>query len=150
MAAAASPLDNASLPADAGVRAELGYIASVEGLRGVAVAWVMLFHYCVVRSTGGKDPWIALADGSPALGAVIRNGYLGVDLFFLITGFLLALPWLRHADEGRPAPSAKAFYARRARRIVPAYYVQLFCLFFVFLPLLRGWDYWRQIGRAHV
>ncbi len=113
-------------------------------MRGVAALWVVLFHYTVMRATAENDPWIAAIDSFPALGAVIRNGYLGVDLFFLITGFLLTLPWLRARHEGRPAPSARDFYVRRIRRIVPAYYVQLFFLFFVFLPLLRGLAYWRQ------
>ena len=127
-----------------GVRAELGHIATVEGLRGVAVLWVILFHFCVVRSTGSRDPWIAFVDAMRPLAVVIRNGYLGVDLFFLITGFLLALPWLRNAARGLPAPSAMSVYERRVRRIVPAYYVQLAFLFFVCLPLLRGYEYWRQ------
>jgi peptidoglycan/LPS O-acetylase OafA/YrhL len=129
---------------DEGVRAEVGYIATIEGLRGVAVLWVMLFHYCVVRSTGAKDPWIALVDAWQPIALVFRNGYLGVDLFFLITGFLLTLPWLRNALEGRPAPSPTAFYERRARRILPAYYVQLAFLFLLFVPLLRSWGYLRQ------
>ena len=127
-----------------GVRAALGHIPAIEGLRGVAVLWVVLFHFCVVRSTGARDPWIAFVDSVQPLAIVIRNGYLGVDLFFLITGFLLALPWFRNAALGLPPPSATGFYERRIRRIVPAYYVQLAFLFFVFVPLLRGFDYLRH------
>ncbi len=74
----------------------------------------------------------------------MRNGYLGVDLFFLVSGFLLALPWFVRAARGEPAPSARGFYMRRVRRIVPAYYVQLAILFVVVLPLLRGPGYWRS------
>jgi len=143
MAATARPLESIAPPVE-GVRAGLGHIATVEGLRGVAVLWVILFHYCVVRSTGTRDPWIAFVDSVRPLAVVIRNGYLGVDLFFLITGFLLVLPWLRNADRGLPAPSPVSFYVRRIRRIVPAYYAQLAFLFFVCLPLLRGIEYWRQ------
>lgn len=144
MAISVSPPVTATRRADEGVREAIGYIAAVEGLRGVAVLWVMLFHYCVVRSTGARDPWIATVDASWVASVVIRNGYLGVDLFFLITGFLLTLPWFRNALQDLPAPAAAAFYERRVRRIVPAYYVQLAMLFFVFVPLLRGLDYWRQ------
>jgi peptidoglycan/LPS O-acetylase OafA/YrhL len=131
------------MDAERGVRGEVGFIAPVEGLRGVAVLLVMLFHYAVVIDPRFADPWIAAADAWLAAKVVVRNGMLGVDLFFLITGFLLVLPWLRHAGDGRPAPSATAFYRRRIRRILPAYYVHLLILFFVLVPLLRGIEYWR-------
>jgi peptidoglycan/LPS O-acetylase OafA/YrhL len=126
-----------------GVRAEVGFIAPVEGLRGVAVLLVMLFHYAVVLDARFADPWLARIDAWLPAKVVVRNGMIGVDLFFLITGFLLVLPWLRNADQGTPPPSAREFYRRRARRILPAYYVQLLVLFFVLVPLLRGLEFWR-------
>jgi peptidoglycan/LPS O-acetylase OafA/YrhL len=46
--------------------------------------------------------------------------------------------------RGQPAPSAREFYGRRVRRIVPAYYAQLVLLFAIVVPLLRGWDYWKS------
>lgn len=124
------------------VRSEVGYIPAIEGLRGIAVLWVVVFHYVVVRSGQVADPLIAWIDASPVARIIARNGYLGVDLFFLITGFLLTMPWFKHAMEGRRPPSAYEFYVRRARRIVPAYYVQLAVLFFVCVPLLNP-DLWR-------
>jgi peptidoglycan/LPS O-acetylase OafA/YrhL len=124
------------------VKGEVGYIPAIEGLRGVAVLWVVLFHYVVVRSGQFADPLIAWVDATRVTQIIVRNGYLGVDLFFLITGFLLTLPWFKHAAEGRPIPSARRFYIRRARRILPAYYVQLGVLFFVCVPLLNP-DLWR-------
>lgn len=121
-----------------GVRAEVGNIVAIEGLRGVAVLWVILFHYCIVRDPAVRDPWNAIVDSWYPLSVVVRNGYLGVDLFFLITGFLLMLPWFRHAAERRPAPRARDFYLRRARRILPAYYVHLLFLFGLVLPVMYG------------
>jgi peptidoglycan/LPS O-acetylase OafA/YrhL len=129
---------------DEGVRAGFGHIGAIEGLRGVAVLWVMAFHYVVLRSGRFDDPWLAVADAARPLQVVLGNGYLGVDLFFLITGFLLTLPWFRRAAEGRPAPSTRDFYVRRVRRIVPAYYVQLVVLFALFVPLLLGPGFWRN------
>lgn len=123
-------------PATGSVRAEVGDIPAIEGLRGVAVLWVMVFHYVVVRDGKFADAFIAALRDWPALDALVRNGYLGVDLFFLITGFLLTLPWFRHADAGLPPPHWRSFYVRRARRIMPAYYVQLVFLFFVVVPIL--------------
>jgi len=120
-----------------GVRREIGYIPAIEGLRGIAVLWVVVFHYVTVRSGRFVDPFVGWIDVFVPLKVIVRNGFLGVDLFFLITGFLLTLPWFKHAMEGRARPSTVEFYARRARRILPAYYVQLALLFFVFLPLLN-------------
>lgn len=126
-----------------GVRSEVGRVPGLDGMRGIAVLWVILFHYRVLGDAT-QDPWIAALGRVPLLDGVIRNGYLGVDLFFLISGFLLTLPWFVHAAAGRPPPPAREFYVRRVRRIVPAYYVQLALLFLLFVPALRGWDYWRH------
>jgi peptidoglycan/LPS O-acetylase OafA/YrhL len=124
-----------------GVRAEIGDIPAIEGLRGVAVMWVVLFHYLVLREGKYADPFIEAILALRPLHVLVRNGYLGVDLFFLITGFLLTLPWFKHALEGKPAPSIREFYWRRVRRIVPAYYVQLAFLAAVCLPALVGWRF---------
>jgi peptidoglycan/LPS O-acetylase OafA/YrhL len=122
---------------------EAGYVPAIEGLRGVAVLWVVLFHYFVVRDGRFDDPAIAAIEAVRPLNILVRNGYLGVDLFFLISGFLLTLPWFVRAARGAPPPSTREFYARRFWRIAPAYYVQLFVLFAVVLPLLKGIAYWR-------
>lgn len=126
-----------------GVRSEAGYIPAIEGLRGVAVLWVMVFHYVVVRDGHFDDPAIAAIASVHPLNVIARNGYLGVDLFFLISGFLLTLPWFLRAACGAAPPSTRDFYARRFWRIAPAYYVQLFILFAIVLPLLKGVTYWR-------
>ena len=70
----------------------------IEGLRAVAVALVVLFHADV--------PGVA-------------GGYVGVDVFFVISGFLITSLMLREVAETGEL-SLIAFYARRARRILPA------------------------------
>lgn len=122
-----------------GVRDEVGRIPGIEGLRGVAVLWVVFFHYLVLR----PDDVASRAIGSSLAGPLAGNGYLGVDLFFLISGFLLAMPWFVHDARGLPPPSMRDFYRRRFWRIAPAYYVQLLFLFAVVLPALRGTAFWR-------
>ena len=123
-----------------GVRAEAGNIGALDGLRGLSVTWIVLFHYTVLRD----DPWAAAMREAPVLGPAIAQGPFAVDLFFLISGFLLTLPWLMRARDGRPAPDTMSFYRRRILRIVPAYYVNLFALFAVVMPLLYGVTYWRS------
>jgi peptidoglycan/LPS O-acetylase OafA/YrhL len=73
-------------------------VTGLDGLRAVAVLLVIVFHL------------------SP--GAVV-GGYLGVDLFFVISGFLITSLLLReHRRSGRIA--LRAFWTRRARRLLPA------------------------------
>jgi len=81
-------------------RAKLGqgaYRADIDGLRAVAVASVVLFHLHV-RGFGG--------------------GYVGVDVFFVISGYLIT--GLLRKDIERGALSLKTFYLRRIRRLAPA------------------------------
>ncbi len=144
MATLATLTASTGVSADRGVRADVGHIPVLDGLRGIAVLWVVLFHYVVIRDTAFADPWIRAIETLHPLNVIARNGYLGVDLFFVISGFLLTLPWFLRAREGREAPSAGRFYARRFWRIAPAYYVQLFVLFALVLPLLKGAAYWRS------
>src|SRR6202050_2951298 len=70
----------------------------VEGLRAVAVLLVVLFHAGVPHLTGG---------------------YVGVDVFFVISGFVITGLLLRER-QGSGRTSILDFYARRCRRILPA------------------------------
>lgn len=84
----------------------LGYRPELDGLRAIAVALVILSHYVGSRLTAG--------------------GFLGVDLFFVLSGFLitrLLLEEWRHAGRIRIG----AFYGRRVARLLPA------------LALVAGW-----------
>lgn len=70
------------------------YRKDIQMLRGIAVLWVMLFHLT---------------------GTQYSSGFLGVDIFFVISGYLMA----RLYD-----PTAKAaFFIRRANRLLPAYFM---------------------------
>ena len=144
MSTITAPLEAAAAPAAEGVRVEAGYIPAIEGLRGIAVLWVVLFHYVVVREGRFDDPAIAAFTAVKPLDVLAHNGYLGVDLFFIITGFLLTLPWFLRDARGESSPSLREFYARRFWRIAPAYYVQLAVFFLVVLPILKGIAYWRS------
>jgi peptidoglycan/LPS O-acetylase OafA/YrhL len=100
VASSAPPLDRVLLSGDeAGTAPEdRGFRPDVQGLRAVAVALAVLFHAHV-----------------PGLG----GGYVGVDVFFVISGFVITGVLLRErASTG--STSILHFYSRRARRIIPA------------------------------
>ena len=90
------------VPEDGGF--SLGYRPQLDGIRAVAVVAVMLFHASI---------------GFNERGELLPGGYLGVDVFFALSGFLittiLAQEWLR-----RSRIDLRAFYARRALRLLPA------------------------------
>jgi peptidoglycan/LPS O-acetylase OafA/YrhL len=73
------------------------YRPDVDGLRAIAVLSVLLFH-------GGVS--------------VLSGGYVGVDVFFVISGFVIATKLTEEIDEGKF--SIANFYVRRIRRILPA------------------------------
>ena len=85
-------------------------LADLDGLRGVAIAGVLVHHFIVPLCTGGI--------GSPGAyaAAALRLSYTGVDLFFVLSGFLIGGILLDHRDS--PA-LLRTFYLRRFARIVP-------------------------------
>lgn len=108
-----------------------GRVQALDGIRGIAILWVFSFHSLALLGGGLGAPdagWTA---------ALAEKGLLGVQLFFVLSGYLLAMAWIRAAATGGPSPAIGRFYGRRAARILPAYWLHLAFLFGVLLPLLR-------------
>ena len=103
------------------LRAHVNYPA-IDVLRGIAATMVMVFHVIVL----GK--WESFPNS--AFGDIFRNGWVGVDLFFVISGFVITLATLRGYSNHGPA-FRQAFMKHRLARIVPLYFLSglvfLFC-----------------------
>jgi peptidoglycan/LPS O-acetylase OafA/YrhL len=112
------------------------YFPSLTGLRGVAAAWVLAYHgWLFAGSVSLRLPLGAVAlDFTP----LFRCGYFGVDLFFVLSGFLLALPFHRAAAAHKARPSLRRFWMQRCRRVLPAYWLQLAILACVYFYLGRA------------
>jgi peptidoglycan/LPS O-acetylase OafA/YrhL len=94
----------------------IAYRREIDGLRAVAVLPVILFH------TGC---------------AYVTGGFVGVDVFFVISGYLITAILIREIDEGNF--SIARFYERRARRLLPALVVVIACcLPFAWIWMLPG------------
>ncbi|WP_170164796.1 acyltransferase family protein [Thiocapsa rosea] len=105
---------------------------ALDGIRGLAILWVFAFHANALLVG-------VTADAPAGWGqSLAEKGLLGVQLFFVLSGFLLARPWMQATVAGTPYPSIGGFYARRARRIIPTYWLHLALLFGLVLPILRG------------
>jgi peptidoglycan/LPS O-acetylase OafA/YrhL len=83
--------------------ARAGYLPGLDGLRAISVVAVLLYH-AGVRSMPG--------------------GFLGVEVFFVISGYLITL-LLTREYSGASTISVRGFWGRRARRLLPALYVLL-------------------------
>ncbi|MEP7098586.1 MAG: acyltransferase, partial [Dokdonella sp.] len=95
------------------------YTPALTGLRGFAAAWVFAYH--AWQFSGGH----ALVIGPIDLTPLFAGGYYGVDLFFVLSGFLIGRPFLLARMHGQAMPSLRTFWTHRLRRVFPAYLVQL-------------------------
>ena len=76
------------------------YRKDIDGIRAIAVLAIIVFH---------------------AKAKVLPGGYLGVDIFFVLSGFLITSILVREQTDG--SFSIVRFYERRVRRILPALFV---------------------------
>lgn len=92
------------------------YFPELESLRGIAILLVFFFH-----ADGLLTPGHAAGIVEPPWFGFLRAGHIGVDLFFILSGFLLGRPFLAAAAAGR-MPSLRRYAERRALRILPLYW----------------------------
>jgi peptidoglycan/LPS O-acetylase OafA/YrhL len=105
-----------------------GRFPALDGIRGVAIIWVVLHN-----TTNPLPP--TLHGASHILAILVHSGWIGVQLFFALSGFLITGGLL---DTQRASNYFRAFYARRALRILPLYYTVLILLLIVLPELHRG------------
>lgn len=99
-------------------------VNGLDTLRAAAIALVLMYHYVVVVS------------GRPTFGFLTTIGWTGVDLFFVLSGFLIGNQIMSPLARGERF-SLKTFFARRLLRTLPNYHVVL-ALYFLFPALLGG------------
>jgi len=120
------------------------HLPALDGLRGLAILLVMAHHF------------LYSVDGSGLLGQSLlklaRMGWVGVDLFFVLSGFLITGILLDARDRvGQTATTAqyfRNFYARRILRIFPLYYATLAVLFLL-LPHLISFSSYNLTAAQH-
>jgi peptidoglycan/LPS O-acetylase OafA/YrhL len=103
------------------LKSSTGHLPALDGIRGVAIIWVVLHN-----TTDLLPP--TLQSASRVFAFLVHPGWIGVQLFFALSGFLITGNLL---DTQRAINYFRAFYARRALRILPLYYTVLTVLLIV-------------------
>jgi peptidoglycan/LPS O-acetylase OafA/YrhL len=110
-------------PANAGTTAPR--IGLVNGLRGLAILAVVVYH--LFTRFVGPDPQIpGQIDANGWLAPLLHSLHLGVDVFFVLSGFVLFLPYCTGRREMATKSDVRTFYLHRAIRLLPLYYFVVF------------------------
>lgn len=119
-------------------KADRVHFAAADGIRACAIALVFVDHALLLLPRSGSDPVTALA---------LACGGFGLAALFLLSGFLLSGPYLRHVIDGDTFPATANYLRARFLRIYPLYAVAVVgigafvALFEPHTAHLRPWDF---------
>jgi peptidoglycan/LPS O-acetylase OafA/YrhL len=116
----------------------LRWIPELDGVRGIAVLLVMLCHSLVISP-------LPQAARQLHLRGLLVLGWSGVDLFFVLSGFLISGILLDTKDSKNYFSS---FYARRVLRIFPLYLFSVFAYFHLALPIAHHFGGWQFMSNS--
>ena len=105
---------------------KLEKIETLDGLRGFAALLVLWAHFPILHGSIGSF--------SKLLSTYTYAGYIGVDIFFALSGFLITRILLTEKQEGHL--SFKRFYLKRSLRIFPIYYLSI-----LFVGIIISWQH---------
>ncbi len=88
----------------------------LDGMRGVAVLLVLWYHVWEISWLQAPWHWLEF---------VPETGFIGVHLFFFLSGFVISYPFLRAQAADQPLPTWRHFYWRRFMKIMPSYVLSI-------------------------
>lgn len=100
----------------------LSHIPELDGVRGIAILSVLFYHLFWFTSPGGG--WAGIPH---AIWKIAQVGWTGVNIFFVLSGFLITRILINQRGENN---YFKKFYFRRALRILPLYFLTLLFIYF--------------------
>ena len=95
-----------------------GHIQTLDGIRGIAIIMVLWAHFVPIEGA-------AVSYYIAKLGDIVGAGYFGVDLFFVLSGFLITRTLIASAQR-REEGLIRNFLVKRVFRIFPVYFLSLF------------------------
>ncbi len=122
----------------------LEYMPEIDGLRFLAIGTVLLHHLSGYLTSSMPTP----PTDSAQLRALLATGNIGVQIFFAISGFVLALPFLKARLGGARPVRLSDYFLRRLTRLEPPY---LFSLIILFALKFRSLEQpWQHLGFSAV
>ncbi|MDP1744972.1 MAG: acyltransferase [Bacteroidota bacterium] len=122
-------------------------LAVINGLRGYAILGVIYFH--LIGVFFNQPGWYTVFIGDLPIFPLtyLGHGWLGVDLFFILSGFVLYLPYANGSRELKTGASVWTFYKHRASRLLPLYYISLVIsiFFIVHASNIHEWSFWKDM-----
>lgn len=110
------------------------YLPEIDGLRCLAIAGVIGFHLAGYVMEKAPKPYGTLSSFDGSFYQLLRTGHIGVQLFFIISGIVVAMPFAKYEADKRAATIAgspikpvdlRQYYLRRVTRIEPPYFIAL-------------------------
>ena len=106
------------------------HIRALDGIRGLATVFVLLSHCYLMPACFDPEPMKSMSGLRVLLFKSAELGWIGVDIFFVLSGFLITRGLLQTREDPR---YFRNFYARRALRLLPLYY-SLLAFYFLLAP----------------
>ena len=107
----------------------------IDGLRFIAICWVVvLMHLSNIIDTNLYNNQLI---SNSFIAKMVLEGGNGVSFFFMISGFILALPFLREKLYQGKKVSLKKYYLRRLTRLEPPYIAALLIAFIMLVFILK-------------
>jgi peptidoglycan/LPS O-acetylase OafA/YrhL len=122
-------------------------IVALEGVRAIACLTVIWYHINLATKGPQSAQRIGVwspQDVGPLLSELAHVGWCGVTLFFVLSGFLLFLPYARSMLFDTPWPGLRRFYLRRMFRIWPGYFASLALLILLAYPEYLRPERWQE------
>jgi peptidoglycan/LPS O-acetylase OafA/YrhL len=121
-------------------------IGALNGLRGIAIAMVVL-HHLFIPYTARNPLRPGEIDGEGLFAAFINDAPLGVNMFFVLSGFVLYLPYRTGRRAMGGVAGFPAFYLHRAQRLLPLYYIVVLVTIALHSKELAGsHDWYLELG----
>jgi len=118
------------------------FVLGLTGIRALAAMMVLLHHLFAVA--GPRIIWVNFGEFSIKVHFLLTCSWMGANVFFVLSGFLLALPFIARAPAPITLGASLRFIWRRIRRVVPAYWFQIACLLAISTGLATLPD-WRMV-----
>jgi peptidoglycan/LPS O-acetylase OafA/YrhL len=126
------------------MRQRVDLVNSLRAIALLGVIWTHIFQDAI-SPRGAYVIYLGASDFNFLPLTFLSNGWLGVNLFFMLSGFVLYLPYANDTRHMAGAADFKTYYFRRARRLLPLYYASL-VVFIAYDYFANGSlaSYWHQ------